>query len=401
MINKKNLTKEWEISDIKGITLKTSTENPNKENPNKLFYYIDISSIDLEKHKIILNSPILGKNAPSRARQKVKIDDVLISTVRPNLNAVTLIPKDLDNQICSTGFCILRTNKKVLPKFLFYYTRTNYFVDNLIMRCRGASYPAVTNKDVFSVKISFPNLSVQQKIVDILEKAEKLKKWRIHADKLADMYLKSVFKQMFLDQNFKECILRDFTKLISSGSTPKGGRDVYLEDGSILFIRSQNVLMNKFSEHDALYLPLEIHKRMKRTWVKNKDVLLNITGASIGRTTIYEGEDDKANVNQHVCIIRLKNLKTFNPYYLNSYLSSLPMQEYIIRMNAGATRQALNFSQIGKFKIPIPPIEIQNQFAEIFRKVEILKTQQKESKVQIDNLFDNLMQKAFRGELVC
>ena len=98
----------------------------------------------------------------------------------------------------------------------------------------------------------------------------------------------------------KEDHLGKYTELISSGSTPKGGSYNYLDQGEILFIRSQNVLMNKFSDHDALYIPLNIHEKMKRTWVKNRDVLLNITGASIGRTTVYMGEEIKANVNQHV-----------------------------------------------------------------------------------------------------
>lgn len=159
--------------------------------------------------------------------------------------------------------------------------------------------------------------------------------------------------------------------------------------------------MNKFSNHDSLYIPIDIHNNMKRTWLKNKDVLLNITGASIGRTVVYEGLNDKANLNQHVCIIRLKDFNDLNPYYLNYYLSSSYIQNHIKKINAGATREALNFTQIGKFKILVPPIELQNQFAEIVQQVEIIKKYQNQSKEELDNLFNNLMQKAFKGELIC
>lgn len=188
----------------------------------------------------------------------------------------------------------------------------------------------------------------------------------------------------------KKDYLGNYTELISSGSTPKGGSDNYLDQGEILFIRSQNVLMNKFSDHDALYIPLNIHEKMKRTWVKNRDVLLNITGASIGRTTVYIGEDDKANVNQHVCIIRLKDFKTIDPFYLSYFLSSTSFQRHIMKINAGATRQALNFSQIGKFKIPILPIQTQKKIVEILKNAEKLKKWRNESDELTDSLLNSL-----------
>lgn len=189
----------------------------------------------------------------------------------------------------------------------------------------------------------------------------------------------------------KKGYLGNYTELISSGSTPKGGSDNYLDHGEILFIRSQNVLMNQFSDHDALYIPVYIHKKMKRTWVKNRDVLLNITGASIGRTTVYVGEDNKANVNQHVCIIRLKDFKTIDPFYLSYFLSSPSFQRHMMKINAGATRQALNFSQISKFKIPIPPIQTQKKIVEIVKKAEKLKKWRAEA----DELADVYLKSVF------
>ena len=190
------------------------------------------------------------------------------------------------------------------------------------------------------------------------------------------------------------------TSLISSGSTPLGGSKNYLDKGETVFIRSQNILMNKFSQHDKLYISEEIHTKMDRTWVKKNDVLINITGASIGRTAIYNGEDNRANVNQHVCIIRLKENSSINQLYLNYFLSSKKMQNYILLRNAGATRQALNFNQIGNFRVPIPPISLQNQFASLVEKIESIKEHQTQSTEEINTLFDALMQKAFQGELI-
>jgi len=188
----------------------------------------------------------------------------------------------------------------------------------------------------------------------------------------------------------KEDFLKNYTELISSGSTPKGGNKVYLKEGEILFFRGQNILMNRFSDHDSVYISNEIHNRMKRTWVKKGDVLLVITG-SIGRTAVYEGKDYKANVNQHVCIIRLRDSNVLDPYYLSYFMANPDMQRHILRISIGATRPALNFSQIGKFKIPIPLIETQKKIVEILEKAEKLK----EWRVEADELADEYLKSVF------
>ncbi len=323
-------------------------------------------------------------------------NDILI--VWDGVNCGT-VGKGISGFVGSTIARLRIKDNSVDNDYLSNFLKTKFKI--LKSNTTGSAIPHL-NKNIFvNLKVPLPPLEDQQKIVRIIAKTKKLVDYRLKSDKLIDELLNSIFSQMFGNKNFEEGVLGDYTELISSGSTPKGGREVYLEEGEILFIRSQNVLMNKFSEHDALYLPLKIHEKMKRTWVKNKDVLLNITGASIGRTTIYEGENYKANVNQHVCIIRLKNFETLNPYYLTYYLSSPQMQEYIWRINAGATRQALNFSQIKKFKIPIPPIDVQNNFEKIVRRIIDLKDYQAQSKEEINNFFNNIVQKGFKGELVC
>lgn len=285
-------------------------------------------------------------------------------------------------------------------RYLNLFIKSKKFQDRIFLIAGGCAQPNISGKQIESVKIFLPPLPLQKKIVNTLEQAEALKQRREDADRLIDDYLKCVFSEMFLGKGFEEVELGSLTSKISSGSTPLGGNKNYLEEGEILFIRSQNVLMNKFSGHDRLYISRKIHENMKRTWVKFQDVLLNITGASIGRTAIYLGENDVANVNQHVCILRIENFEKLNPVYLNYYLSSRRTQNYIQKMNSGGTREALNFTQIKKFKIPLPSIALQKKFASIVEKVEKIKQAQKKSKQEITDLFGVLMQKAFREEMV-
>lgn len=260
---------------------------------------------------------------------------------------------------------------------------------------------SVNHSSLKKIKIILPPIKLQKKIVSILEKAEKAIDLRRDADDLTDVILKSIFVKMFYKNKFTTQILDKLCSKISSGSTPPGGSKNYSKNGDILFIRSQNIRMNKFSDHENQYIPNEIHNKMKRTWVIKSDVLLNITGASIGRTAVYLGDDNIANVNQHVCIVRIKDFEEINPIYLNYYLSSDKIQQHIKSINAGGTREALNLSQIKKFEIPMPPISLQQKFASIVNGIENIKACQGQSKRQIQDLNNIMSQKAFKGELVC
>lgn len=340
--------------------------------------------------------------------KRLKTGDTLILNAAHNSEYVgskTFYVESLPKDTIATGeWLIVRSKNNLLnSKFKHYLIKSSYVKNQIKSKVKGIHlYP----RDVKIVKIPIPfttngkpDIKTQQKIVSILERAEQLKEKRKKSIEVLDEYLKSVFSEMFLKKKFEEVKLKDYCSKISSGSTPLGGNKNYLDDGEILFIRSQNILMNKFSNHDKIFISKEIHDNMKRTWVKKNDVLLNITGASIGRTAIYLGGDNKANVNQHVCIIRIKNNEILNPTYINYYLSSQKIQKFILTQNSGATRQALTFSQIGNLKIPLPPLPLQQTFASIVKHVEKLKEKQKKSQEEIEALFNALMQKAFKGEL--
>lgn len=156
--------------------------------------------------------------------------------------------------------------------------------------------------------------------------------------------------------------LRELSSKIGSGITPKGGRETYLDEG-IPLIRSQNVGWGKLMLDDVAFIDERQHDSMSVSKVRHGDVLLNITGASIGRSAIYQGDDNAANVNQHVCIIRAK--PTLSPEYLKAVLISDGGQKQIEQFQAGGNRQGLNFEQIGSFAILLPPLPEQQKIAEI------------------------------------
>ncbi len=374
------------------------------------FEYIDIAAIDREQKVITATARTRASDAPSRARQIVQKGDVLVSTVRPALNSVAVIPPSLDGAIASTGFTVLRSDERRLHgPYLFHWVRGNAFIDEMVRLATGASYPAVSDRIVkgSTIPIPFPDdprrsLAEQKRIAAILDMADAIRRHRQEAARLADTLIPSVFYEMFGDpgtnpKRLPTIELGSLTTLVTSGLTPSGGSAVYVNHGPY-FIRSQNVRMNRLDLSDVACLPADIHESMGRTKVAVGDVLLNITGASIGRVAWVESLDREANVNQHVCVIRLDTERA-SPEYLSVCLSLPWGQELIMRTQSGASRQGLNHQQVRLLRIPYPDSRLQREFTERIRQVRALQQSYEAHELATKELFNSIVQRAFRGEL--
>ena len=174
---------------------------------------------------------------------------------------------------------------------------------------------------------------------------------------------------------WEKCKLGELTTKVGSGSTPKGGNAVYTSVGHC-FVRSQNVGMGYLILDDIAHIDDDIHKKHKATEINEDDVLLNITGASIGRTAIATKEIEGGNVNQHVCIIRANS--KVSPKFLCNYIQTKKIQNYIQSLQTGGSREGLNFEQIRSFPISLPGIAEQSQIAQLLDKLnERIATQNK------------------------
>ena len=161
---------------------------------------------------------------------------------------------------------------------------------------------------------------------------------------------------------WEKCRLGELAIKVGSGTTPKGGVNVYKSTGHY-FIRSQNVGNGVLLLNDIVYIDEKTHQRQISTELKKDDVLLNITGASIGRCAIATSQIQGGNVNQHVCIIRLE--KTVNPLYICYFLLSHRGQKQIDSFQAGGNRQGLNFEQIKSFSLSLPMRDEQDKISRL------------------------------------
>ena len=157
--------------------------------------------------------------------------------------------------------------------------------------------------------------------------------------------------------------LKTLVEKVGSGITPTGGEKVYKNEGRV-FLRSQNVGWGTLLLDDVAFIDEQTHQSFKSTELEFEDVLLNITGASIGRSSIADMRIVGGNVNQHVCIIR-PNRKYLSPYFLNAFILSQKGQNLIDSCQAGGNRQGLNFEQIKSFRIPVPPLKEQTAIANL------------------------------------
>lgn len=165
-----------------------------------------------------------------------------------------------------------------------------------------------------------------------------------------------------LPESWKVATLADVTSKIGSGSTPRGGASVYVDSGPAL-IRSQNVYDHEFKSEGLVFLSPETALSMRKVAVESGDVLINITGDSILRTTLVPESVIPAHVNQHVAIVR-SNGKV-DPRFMQKWLSLPLMKELMLAYSSGGTRKAITKGHLKSFPIPIPPLKEQEAIGEL------------------------------------
>ena len=193
---------------------------------------------------------------------------------------------------------------------------------------------------------------------------------------------------------WKKCTIGELAIKVGSGVTPRGGESVYKTDGHP-FVRSQNVGLGHLILDDIAFIDEETHLRQKSTELKLEDVLLNITGASIGRSALVNEQAVGGNVNQHVCIIRTK--ENLISSFLCNFLLSNYGQRQIDSFQAGGNRQGLNFEQIKSIKIAIPSTKEQTKVAKLLQLIEERIATQNKIIEKLETLIKGIYSVVFQG----
>jgi len=347
-----------------------------------------------------------GGQTKYKTFSRVEADDIIVNKIWARNGSVAVVSEQLEGCYASGEFPIFTPIKKKLDsKWFHWQTKTRNFWEKCDEKSRGTSGKNRIRPERFlEIEIPLPPLSEQKRIVARLEelaaKIEEARGLRRQAVEEAEALFESAVGEAFAELNFERKHLSKLVSKIGSGSTPKGGRATYLSTG-IPFIRSMNVRMRKFQWENIAFIDIKTHDSMSNTKVRQNDVLLNITGASIGRVACAPLDLMEANVNQHVAIIRPD--ESLSSRYLMYWLSQPLIQSFINDQQKGATRQGFTKAQIEAFEIPVPPLPEQRRIVAYLdglqAKVDALKHLQAETTAELNAMLPSVLDKAFKGEL--
>jgi type I restriction enzyme S subunit len=339
-------------------------------------------------------------------RSKVNIGDILYSMIGSigNFALITSEPNFAIKNVALFRF----VDNRLYNKFFIHLLQSDTINRQIEKSMKGGTQKFVSLGVLRNLQIPLPPLAEQKRIAAILDAAD------LHRQKTNQLITKyddlsqSLFLDMFGDpvtnpKGWELKSLKSLSTKIGSGNTPKGGSSVYVDNG-ITFFRSQNVWKNNLIYDDIAYIDLETHKKMQRSSLKYGDLLMTKTGrfntenSSLGRAAIYLGDDDMANVNGHVYLIRLKKGQV-NKFILH-ILTSIQFRDLIRRVCVGGIdKRQLNKNHIEDFPIVTPPKILQEKFMNQLESIEEQKSQAEASLQRAEDLFQSLLQKAFKGEL--
>lgn len=286
-----------------------------------------------------------------------------------------------------------------------YFDSLKWYREIYMISAEGARNHGLLNvptDEFFDTKHYLPeNTEEQRKIADFLITLERrIETQQSLVDNLKK-YKRGLLRAYFVTDNWKsqgtwsKCKLGACCSKIGSGKTPKGGSSVYANQG-IMFLRSQNVLWGTLDISEVSFIDEATNSTMQSSEVRFGDVLLNITGASIGRSCIYTS-NDRANVNQHVCIIRLsqESKERLLPEFLLQQILSDRIQQQVMDCQNGGSREGLNFQQIADFNIVIPEMEEQRKICGMLKAFDQKLCNEEISLKALFSLRTSLMQQLF------
>lgn len=378
------------------------------------FRYIDLSSVSRDSLSITETSEISSDNAPSRAKKIVFENDVIFATTRPTLKRATIIEQQYDSQICSTGYAVLRPNKDIAEAgFIYYFVLSETFMQRMGSLQRGASYPAVSDKDVAQTPLYFPkSLTEQKQIVAILDQTfaaidqakANIEKNIQNAKELFQSKLNEIFSQKgegsaSSADKWEEKIIDDLCESIIDCVNKTAPRVDFETDYKM--IRTTNIRNGKVSLNSVRYVNEETYEKWIRRQKPQRGDVLFTREAPLGEAGILN-TDEKVFLGQRVVSYRTNTSLLNNKFLLYSF-QSLAIQNQIKALGSGATVQHMRVPDTKKLVFSVPSLPVQKKIIycldSILRDVNFSIENYELKLINLEELKKSILQKAFAGDL--
>jgi type I restriction enzyme, S subunit len=333
-------------------------------------------------------------------RSKPEKGDILYSKIG-TIGKPTIVDVDFEFSIKNVALFKLK-NELIFNKYLRFYLNHRP-VHNLIeKKAGGGNQKFIPLNKLKKIQVIVPPLATQKKLVSILEKVEETKKLRAQADELTNQLLQNVFLEMFGDpvknpkgwEKKKLILLIKKETKISYGIVQPG--DEF--NNGVCVVRPVDIINNELIYDNIKKISPQIESKFKKTRLLGDEILITVRGTT-GNTALTNHRVKGFNVTRGIAVIRPDN-NIINKIYLNEFLKSENGRRYIQEHTKGATLRQINIQDLKIMPILVPPLTLQNKFASIVEKFDMVNEKQKQSKNEIVNFFEVLMQKAFTGELV-
>jgi type I restriction enzyme, S subunit len=410
------LPQDWRVMALKEVVEKTKQKDLRKY-PNNMFRYIDVASVSNETYRIMGWNDILGKNAPSRARKVVEEKDTIFATVRPYLRNIAQIPKSLDGEICSTGFCVIRANRNLIdPDFLYFVALTNTFVDTIVAKQRGSSYPAVSDKVIFDTIIPLPPLIEQHSIDHVLSTVRKSLEATQHIISAARQLKRSLMNYLFtygpvpIDQA-DQVVLKE-TEI---GEVPKkweikSAQSIFprVTDGlhntpprlsnGIPLVTSKLIRNGKIRFDWADYfISVEEHKAgFDRSGVSAWDVIFSMIG-TLGEAAIVSPDYPEFSI-KNAGLFKTggnRQLAEFSYFWFSSEKS----QKYFKGKSSGSIQKYVPLGFLRQYPIPMPTSLEQENITKSIRAIDEKIATEEAHKAALEVLFNTFLNHLITGKV--
>lgn len=335
------------------------------------------------------------EEAPSRARKDIRVNDLLVSTVRPNLNAVAQVTAELDGQIASTGFAVLRPDpKRIHPRYLFFRVITDAFISDMVAQAKGAGYPAVSDRIVSNHKLPLPPLSEQHLIVEILDQADTLRRQRREADELSKRILPALFQEMFGDPMgwSSDFTIQDTVSDVRK-TNPQLSPDQafsYLDIGSIDSEGGTVLKAKVVSGADA--------PSRARQLIASGDVIISTVRPYLKANAVVPADLENPIASTGFCVLRPKTQRLSRVLWGMSRLDWFSGR--LMAVAKGASYPAVSDQDVMSLPFPLNPED--PKFEDLSAQIErILQFTgyQSTSATKLETLFQTLLHRAFDGSL--
>ena len=395
----------------------TSQWNPRTD-ARSWIRYVDVSGVVRDELRIVSVADHSAASAPSRARKIVNRDDTIFATVRPTLRRIAQVQECLDGAMVSTAFCVLRPNSELMhPDFLFFATQLESVMDEIAAMQTGASYPAVRDVDVMSLKVPVPPLSDQCSIADALNLARSAILGQRRCEEATQALKRAAMHTFFtrglrgeaqketeigpVPEGWEQTTLGDLCKgprgAIQTG--PFGSqlhKDDYQETG-VPVVNPTHLNAGRIDHANVPRISDENAHRLERHRLSIGDIVIARRG-QIGRMARVTESEEGWLCGTGSFLVRARQPFVDNRF-LHYQLSTEPLGRWLTAHAAGAIMPNLNNVVLRQIPVFLPPIGQQNRIVAILDGIDCKIDLHSRKRGVLEELFKALLHKLMTGEV--